>query len=177
MLKKYILSGLILGLGFCPSFYSFCQKEEESTLIAREGKQVRRDTVAIEAYAIHNILRVNVEARMYSERPKISKVLLVGPKIGRMTYYRKEEIPINLEEKTPYLISKKGGLFSSRDNTEEKDPKGTLTHELFEFKVPGKIVSGKKYELWVYIEGKNSAASSRPQRFSFNLPNFTDYFK
>lgn len=175
MFRKFLILALF-GLGLCSGYTRAQDSESQPRLVLREGKQVRDDTVAVEITVFEDIIQARIEVRMLRERPKISNVLLVGPKLGRMIYTRKEEIPVSLEEGDPYLVSEKGGIFSSRNKKEYKNPKGTLTAELFQFKVPlEKLVKGKKYQLWVDVEGKNSAGKT-PLKFKFDLPDLAAFF-
>ena len=153
-------------------------KEQEAkgkTLIIREGKQVRDNIVAIEAYYLGGgILEVVVEARMRSQRPRIRNILVVGPRLGRLRHAAKEEIPVTVEEDQAYPVTKKGGLFSFGNKTKVKKLKGSLTKELFQFKIPrDKIISGKRYQLWVDLESKNKGGD-RPTKFKFNLEKLAE---
>ena len=152
--------------------HSFAQ---EKTLVIREGKQVRRDIVALEGYLINNILEVAVEVRMYGERPKITNVALVGPGLGRLSYTVKEEIPLSLEEEEPYEIRKEGGIITTSKKKKTKKPTGTVTKELFKIKVPPKkILPDREYQLWVDVKSKTRDA--RPQKFKFKLKDFSEIF-
>ncbi len=150
-----------------------CLAEKE--LILREGKQVRDDVVAVEVYVVENILEVRVEVRMYSQRPKITNVMLVGPRIGRLSSDLKEEIPLALKEDDPYLVRSEGGVVSSGEKRKKKKLKGTVAKELFKIKVPWeKIVPDKRYQLWVDVESK-TRGGGRPQKYRFNLENFSQH--
>ncbi len=150
-----------------------CSWAQDKVLVIREAKQVRRDIVAVEGYLVDAILEVSVEVRMYGERPKITNVALVGPGVGRLSYSAKEEIPITLEEEEPYEITKEGGFIKTSKRTRTDTPSGTMTKELFKIKVPSeKILSGKKYELWIDIKSKTK--DTRSQKFKFELKDFSE---
>ncbi len=177
MIKR--VSFVIVAIAFVCILSSkvFSQQQDsvKAGLVLREGKQVRNDTVAVEVYVVDGILEVRVEVRMYSERPKIKNVMLVGPRVGRLSYDLKEEIPLILEEEDPYLIRSEGGVISRGEKKKYKKPKGTLTKELFKIKVPWeKIVPDKRYQLWVDVESK-TRGGERPKKFRFNLEKFSQY--
>lgn len=147
----------------------------EQILILREGKQVKNNVVAVEAYRVGDILEAKVEVRMYSERPRITNVMLAGPGIGRVSYELKKEIPLTLDEEDPYIITKEDGIISLGSRKKKKKPKGTLTKESFKIKVPwNKIIAGKRYQLWVDVESKTQPGQ-RPQKFRFNIENLAQY--
>lgn len=175
-MKKLFLLMLSFLIASLSASYGYSQEIEETdkVLIIREAKQVRRDIVAIEGWLSGEILEVRVEVRMYSERPKIGNVALVGPGIGRLSYIRKEEIPLSLEEADPYQITKKGGLLSFGKKKRTEKPKGTLTQELFKIKIPvNKIIPGKNYQIWVDVESKTTAG--RAQKHKFKLKDFSKF--
>jgi len=174
------LFSLLATLGILFFFLSFSYSQDqdqlEKKLIIREGKQVRDNIVAIEAYRIGDVLEVKVEVRMYAQRPRIKNVLIVGPKIGRISYKRKEELPLRFEEEDPYPITKERGILSFRRRSKVKQPKGTMTKELFKIDVPwDKIVEGKRYQLWVDVESKTRG--QRPLKFRFDLNNLLEVAK
>jgi len=171
-----LLAALSILFSFPSLSFSQDHNQPEKKFIIREGKQVRDNVVAIEAYRIGDILEVKVEARMYAQRPRIKNVLIVGPRIGRVSYKRKEEIPLEFEEEDPYLITKERGILSLRKRSKTKQPKGTMTKELFKIDVPwDKIVEGKRYQLWVDVESKTSG--QRPLKFRFDLDNLSEVAK
>ncbi len=111
---------------------------------------------------------------MYSHRPKINNILLVGPRIGRLQHAAKEEIPVSIEEEKAYPVTKKGGLLSFGDKTEVKKLEGALTKEPFKIKIPqDRIIPGKRYQLWVYLESK-TRGGGRPVKFRFNLEKLAE---
>ena len=168
-MRRFIVVTLfLLLLSVCG--ISFSQGEEvfEKTLVLREAKQLKKTKVGIEAYLLEDILEVAVEVRMYAERPKIVMVMLTGPGIGRVYHKTKEDIPVSLEEDDPYLVTKLDGEISFSKRTKEKKLRGTLTKELYKFKVPvKKIKKGKRYQLWVEVESKRKGG--RIPKFKFDL--------
>lgn len=168
--KRLIFLSVVIFILSCILNYSYAGQSDISgpALVIREGKQLKKTTVAVEGYLYDGILEVKVEARMYAERPKIIDVMLVGPRLGRVHYKTREDIPVSLEEEDPYLITKVDGLISFSNRTKDKVPKGTLTKELFKIKVPvEKIQPGKRYQLWVEVESKRRGG--RFPKFKFNL--------
>lgn len=171
-----LLAVLSILLFFPSHSHSQDQNHSKNKLIIREGKQVRDNVVVIEAYRIGDVLEVKVEARMYAQRPRIKNVLIVGPRLGRISYKRKEELPLKFEEEDPYLITKERGILSPRKRSKVKQPKGTMTKELFKIDVPwDKIVEGKRYQLWVDVESKTSG--QKPLKFKFDLNNLSEVAK
>jgi hypothetical protein len=163
----------VILLGGLKCSWAKDQDASDKVLAIREAKQVRKDIVAVEGYLNDDILEVAVEVRMYGQRPKIINVALVGPGVGRLSYSVKEEIPVTLEEEDPYEITKEGGLIKTSKRTRTDNPTGALTKELFKIKVPSKkIITGKKYQLWVDIKSKTQ--DSRPQKFKFDLKDFPE---
>ncbi len=174
--KTFIFLFLVSFIVLTP----FAGAKEESNLskrvlVIREGRQIRRDIVAVEASILDGIMDVKVEARMLRERPKISNVLLVGPRIGRVYYETKRVLPPIIEEEEPYPIRIAGGLISFGEKTETKKPKGTLAKELFKIRVPvKKIIPGKRYQIWVVLESKTRGGQGG-EKFKFNLDNFSSF--
>ena len=149
---------------------SYGQTEDYSQekLIIREGKQFKKNAVAVEGYLIGDIFEVKVEARMHAERPKIHSVFLKGAGIGRLSYTTREDVPVSIEEEDPYEVNTKRTMLS-RKKTKVKRLKGAVTKELFKFKLPtDKFVAGKPYQLWVEIISKTRGGGA-PQKFKFDL--------
>lgn len=175
MKKLIILSAIVHIFLMVPCFF-YGQEDEssEKVILIREAKQVRQNIVAVEAYRIGEILEVKIKARMYSERPRIKNVLIVGPRLGRLSYKRKEELTLEFEEDKPFPTTKKGGFISFGKKKKTKQPEGTLTQELFRFQFPWeKIVPKKRYQLWVDIESK-TRGGDRPMKFRFDLEKIHD---
>ena len=167
-LKQPII--FLLSILFAGSFICFAQEDSSSQgiLLIREGKQLKKTTVAVEGYLYNDILQVQVEVRMYAERPKIVDVVFTGPKLGRIHYNTRQDLPITLKEEDPYNITRVDGMISFGKRTRVKKPKGTLTKELFRIKLPvDKIISGKLYQLWVEVESKRRGG--RIPKFKFDL--------
>jgi len=174
-MKKNLILIILISLFVFSPYLSVQSQNEEKTPVIREGKKVRNTVVAVDGYFLNNIFEVAVEVRMYSERPRITNVLIVGPKLGRLPYKRKEEIPLKMEEREAYSISEEGGVVSFGKKTKTTKTKGTLNEELFKFEIPwDKIVPGKKYQLWVDVESK-SRGGDRPQKFRFDIKDFAQF--
>ena len=167
-IRRHILFSL--SVFFFSSFVCYAQNDVVSSdrLLIREGKQLKKTTVAVEGYLYNDILQVQVEVRMYAQRPKIIDVSLTGPKLGKIHYKTRQDLPVTLEEEDPYNITRVDGEISFKKRTKVKKPKGTLTKELFKIKVPvDKIIPGKRYQLWVEVESKRQAG--RIPKFKFDL--------
>lgn len=149
------------------------QDDTGRVFVVREAKDFRTTGVAIEGYLVHDIFEVKVEARMYAERPKISTVKVVGPKLGSQSFQAKEAILAGIEEEEPFETTQQQGIlrvFDKRKKT--KKLKGTVTKELFKIKIPAdKIVEGKRYWLWVYVESKTQGGHA--DTFKFELKDFS----
>jgi len=157
--------------------FSFAQEQEnkEKILIIKEGQEVRENVVAVEAYYLgEGVLEVAVEARMQRQRPKISNILVVGPRLGRLRHAAKEEIPVSLKEEKAYPVTREGGILSTGDKTEVKQLQGTEVKEIYKFKIPkDKIIPGKRYQLWIDLESK-TRGGDRPMKFKFNLEKLNE---
>ena len=152
--------------------YPDTESASGKVLVIREGKEIQKKTVVVEAYLKGDILEVEVGARILRERPKIHNLLLVGPGIGRVHYTTSEIVPPSTEEEAPYPITRSGGLVSFGEKTEVKYPKGALSKRRFDIEVPvDKLVAGGKYELWVDLRSK-TRGGSRGKKFEFLLENF-----
>jgi len=107
---------------------------------------------------------------MYSTKPRIYNIILVGPKIGRLSPKEKQVLyPQAGEEETAFLTENTNpGLISFGKKTKEKKLKGTLTKELFRFKIPvDQIMPDRRYELRIEIESMQSAGQGK--KFTFKL--------
>lgn len=174
MKKFFILAGALYFLLEITCFSYGQDDKAPKQLLLRQAMQVEQNIVAVEAYCIGDILEVKVRVRMYSERPKITNVLIVGPKLGRLSYKRKKDLPLDFKDEEPYPAVKKGGFISFGKKQKIKQPEGTLTQELFKFEVPWKkIVLNKHYQLWVDIESK-TRGGRRPMKFKFDLDKIHD---
>lgn len=173
-MRVICIIGLICFIG-TGVFVSYPEQETTgSILVIREGKQLKKTTVAVDVRLIEDVLKIKVETRMHAERPKITDVILVGPGIGRVHYVTREDVPPSVEEEEPYPITKEDGFITFRKRTKLKTPKGTLAKELFKLKVPvEKIVPGKRYQLWVEVESK-AKRGKKSKKFKFNLENLAE---
>ena len=175
-MKRFFALVAIVGILFsCQYCYGQVEEEveEERILVLREAKLFRKDSVAVEAYLIDDILEVKVEARMYAKKPRINNVLLVGPRIGRLPYITKETIHKKIEEDDPYEVTKQHGLIVFEKRKKERKLKGTATREFYRLRIPKeKIVPGKRYRLWVEIESQTRGDDK--QKFKFNIENLSE---
>jgi len=174
MQKKFLL-GIIIYLLISAINFSFAQEENstERIPILREAKQYRETTVAVDAYLIGNNLEVTVLARMYGTKPKIYNVIVVGPKIGRMSPQTKEILYPTVEEEGLYPMTKPDGFLGLTKKTKMEKTKGTLTKELVKFKIPSdRVISGRRYQLWVKVESLQ--AGGEEKEFKFELKNLAE---
>jgi hypothetical protein len=164
---------LVLLSVFSKSFIISAQ-EEEKTLLLREAKQSRKTTVAVEAYLIDkHIVEVKVIARMYAQKPRIYNVIIVGPRLGRISPLTRETLKLGLEPQEPFPTKERKGFISFGPREKEKQPKGRLTQEVLKFKIPvHKLIPGKCYQLWVKIE--SMAKGGKIQNFKFDIPDFAE---
>ncbi|MBL7130373.1 MAG: hypothetical protein ISS45_03070 [Candidatus Omnitrophica bacterium] len=139
----------------------------------REAKLYRKDSVAVDAHLIDDVLEIMVEARMYAQKPRINDVLVRGSKLGGLHYKTRKTIVATVEEEDPYEVTKEEGWIVFGKRKKVRELKGTLTKELFKLKIPKeKIVCGKRYQLWVEVESKTEGG--RAQKFKFNLEGFPE---
>ncbi len=169
-MKKIFVLALILGV--LVSFLNLSHAEEKTRqriLVVREAKQHRITTVAVEAYLISDVLEVVVGARIHAQKPKILDVVLRGPGLGRRVHYKaKETLYATTQEEDPYSITKLDGMIAFGKRTKTKKPKGRLTRELFKLQIPtDRVVSGKRYQIWVDIESMEKAGMG--ERFKFDI--------
>lgn len=170
MLKRYLVILITIFCGFF-SIAGFCQEEKgdsERLMILREAEQKIGGSVAVEAYLIGDILEVRVVARTYGAKPKIENTILVGPKLGRLSPKVKRTVYASEEEEEPFLTKETAGLLGFGEKKEAKKLKGTLSRELYKFKLPtDKILPGKNYELRIVVGRMQEV--KEPLRFKFKL--------
>lgn len=136
-----------------------------------EARQYGKASVSVEAYLKDLILEVTVSARVYADRPKIDNVIVVGPRLGRLSAKAKTSLFATEEDEEEPEVTESRGLlgFGSRSTARKK--KGVLVKERYKFKIPPKkIVSGKRYELRVKIDSPK--IDSKSIRFKFELKDF-----
>ena len=176
MRKLFILT-VIAGFLLSVSNFLYAQEQEEEAgveeriYVLREAKEDRKTTVAVGVYLLDDILEVKVIVRMYAEKPKIYNLLIVGPKLGRLSCKTRKELLATMEEEEPYPTSKRGGFILFAQKNKDKKAKGTLIKELFRFNIPkDKIIPGKRYQLWVSVDSKTRGGGV-PLKFKFDLKN------
>jgi len=151
---------------------SYAGEAGKRKLILRQAQEVGKTSVAVEAYLAGDVLEVTAYARMYGTRPKIYNLILVGPKLGRLSaqakrtvYPKSEETEADLTFPTTKMDS---GIISFSKKTKDKKSEGALTRELYGFKIPvDKIVPGKRYELRILIEGMQNTGQKVSFKFEF----------
>jgi len=173
MIKRY----LILTMIFCGflSFAGFCQEQKagERLLVLREAEQQGRGSVAVEAYFVDGILEVTVEARTNGAKPIIENTVLVGPKLGRLSAKVKRTVYAREEEEGPFLTKEAGGLLGPGEKKNMKKLTGTLSRELYKFKIPNDmILPGKDYELRIAVGTMQE--SREEMRFEFTLKGLAE---
>jgi len=142
----------------------------EKVPVIREAAEKRGNSVAVEAYLIGDILEVRVSVRMPNARPKINNVIVVGPKIGRISPDEIEQVYAGLEEEAPYRTTKRSGFISFESRTATKKLKGTVVRKLYRFKMDReKIVSDGLYQLWIKIKEEGSRRKGRITPYKFDL--------
>lgn len=153
----------VSGLTYC-----FAQGAEEGILILREAKQYGKTNVSAQAYLKDDILEVRVGARVYGDKPKIDNVLVVGPKLGRLSAKAKTTIYASEEAEAEIAVSESRGVLGFGARSEVRKKKGVLVREQYKFKIPKeKMVSGKRYELRIKIDSPK--IDSKSIRFKFLL--------
>ena len=142
---------------------------DDKILVIREAKEHGKTAVAVEGYLLgEDVLEVKVIARMRRTKPRIYNVIFVGPGVGRVVPIAKETIYDTLVEEEPFETTRQTGFISFGDRTEDKKSKGTLTRELFQFRIPtSRIKEGKKYQLWIKVQGMQRDV--KEESFKFNL--------
>jgi hypothetical protein len=171
MRRNFILLIIWGVLIFLSGFTYAEEKSNKRILVIRQAKQDRKTTVAVEAYLINDILEVTVIARMYAAKPRIYNVILVGPKLGRISPKTRKTLLSTIEEEAPFPTSERRGFISFSKKTKNKKAKGTLTKELVKFEIPTeKIIPDRRYQLWIKVESMRKGG--KIQGFKFNLENF-----
>ncbi|MFC1514594.1 hypothetical protein ACFL5X_01665 [Candidatus Omnitrophota bacterium] len=169
-----LLAVFLLSTGVCFG-QPLARPREEKILVVREGKQLKKTTVTVEGYLVDDILDVTVGVRMPSDRAKINKFYLTGPGLGKIHYAARTVVPPSVDDvdEEPFPVTKVDGMIMFGDRTREKTPKGRLTKESFQLKVPiDKIKPGKRYELVVDVESQEKA--QRIPKFKFHLQGFAE---
>ncbi len=176
-LKFSIFSGLLFL--FCLSIVGLevnAQEKDDAgrLLVLREAKQHRKTSVAVEAYLLDNILEATVIARMDAAKPRIFSVIIVGPKLGRVSAKERKTLFSAVEdEETIFSTEDKGAFIRFSKSREDRELKGTLTRELHKFRIPvEKILPNKRYQLWVKVESMQDPG--RIDNFKFDLENFSE---
>ena len=138
--------------------------------VIREAEEKRDSSVAVEAYLIGDILEVKVSVRMPNARPKIDNVIVVGPRIGRISPDTIEQIYAGLEEEASYRTTKRSGFISFEDRTTTKKLKGTVVRKSYRFKMDReKIISDGLYQLWIKIKEEGLSKKGRITPYKFDL--------
>jgi len=155
---------------------SYAEEAGESKLILRQAQEVGKTSVAVVAYLTKDVLGTTVYARMYGAKPRIYNVILVGPKLGRLSAQSKETIYPKAEETDADLTFSTtkldSGIISFSKKTKDKKSAGALTRELHKFKIPvNKILPGKRYELRILIEAMQNPGQK--ESFKFELKDLT----
>jgi hypothetical protein len=169
---KKLACGWLIAIFISSLTYCFAKEQpEEGILILSEARQYGKASVSVEAYLKDLILEVTVSARVYADRPKIDNVIVVGPRLGRLSAKAKTSLFATEEDEEEPEVTESRGLlgFGSRSTARKK--KGVLVKERYKFKIPPKkIVSGKRYELRVKIDSPK--IDSKSIRFKFELKDF-----
>ena len=167
------------------AFYSYGQDEtikegrgnteeefSKEVFVIREAKDFRDVEAAVEGFLIDNIFEVLVEARLIQQRPRISYVAVVGPKLGRKSFETKRSVLKGIEEDMPFETTEEQGVFRLfGKRKKERKLKGTVTKEIFQIRIPAeKIKNKKRYWLWVYVESKQQGSTIH--KFKFELKDF-----
>jgi len=177
-MKKLLLASLsVLFLGyFVVTVYA-----QERVLVLRQAEEYRKDVVAVEAYLEDNIMEVTVTARMPKTRPDIHNVIIVGPKLGRLSPESKQTMrqTVESDDEEPYSTKERGAFISFSKKEKTRKSKGRLARELMFFEIPrDRIVKDKKYKLWVLIKSEQEAGyrqkGGRPVTFKFDLENLPE---
>jgi hypothetical protein len=167
----YFILGILLFIGgIC-----YAQADPQGALVIRQGKQLKKIVVTVEAYLVGDILEITAGVRKRGERIKINGVALQGPRIGKIHYRSRKRLPPSVEDEDeePYPVTKVDGLIMFGNRTKEKIPQGRLNKALFKLKVPtDKIVRGKPYELIVDVESEEKR--TRIPKFRFELEDFAE---
>lgn len=170
---------LVAGICSLVFVFSYAEDEMERKLVLRQAQKQGNTSVAVEAYLIGDILETTVYVRMYSSKPKIFNILLVGPKLGRLSPRSKTTLYPKVEEQEADLTFPttdiRGGHIRFSKRTEEKVSQGRLTRELAKFKIPRKrILAKRRYELRILVESMQR--SGQTEYFRFPLKDFAQLF-
>ena len=165
MKKGFIVAGVVVLI----SLLSISEvASEEKVLVLRQAREERGGAAMVEVHLVGNVLEAKVSIRMFRTKPKIANVILVGPKIGRMSPTSIKEILATLEDEAPYETIKRGGFITFDENKKTKDLQGTVVRKMFKFKIPPeKIIPGGKYQLWV--KSKEEGYNRRGKRLSYKF--------
>ncbi len=175
-MRRIFILLTIGGILFSGLTFSCAQEEDAKQILVLRKAQERQNTVvAVEAYLINDILEVTVIASMYATRPRIYNLILVGPRLGRLSPKEKESLYPKAEDKEMDFPTEdmQGRLIRFSKKIKEKKVKGTLTKELFKFKIPAdRIIPNKRYELRIEVESMQRPG--QPERFRFELKNLPE---
>ncbi|MFC1658822.1 hypothetical protein ACFL1D_05510 [Candidatus Omnitrophota bacterium] len=152
------------------------EEATERILVIEEAKERTKCAVAVEVYLIDDILEVTAIAKMYTAKPLIHKVLVVGSKLGRLSPQERQTLYPKAEDQEAFYKTKdiEGGIIRLKKREKKKKLKeGALTKELIRFKIPtDKIVKKKRYQLWVKIESLQRGGQF--ESFKFELKDFPE---
>lgn len=182
MNKKTLMLSLLIGLVVSTAAGLYAQ---EKIQVIREAQEYSNNRVAVTGNLTNDIFEVTVIARMKRTKPRIHNVIVVGPKLGRLSCETKENLVATTEEDDPFLTKRKDKGFinfgkdekakTSEEISESNVHRGRVTKALYMFRIPrDRIKKDKKYKLWVQIE--SSQRGGKYKTFKFDLENFADYF-
>lgn len=142
----------------------------DKELVIREAEELRKNAVAVEAYLVDDILEAKISVRIFRARPKIHNVIVVGPKLGRISPIEIEQLFATTEEEPPYETKERGGFISFSDDTKTKSLKGTVVRKMFKFKIPPeKIVEDGHYQIWVKVKEEGHGRQGKMTSYKFDL--------
>ena len=167
-MRTFLLSAIIAVTLSASVSYA---DDSQRVLVLRQARQHKKTSAAIEAYLIGNVLEVKVIARMYATKPRIFSLILVGPGIGRISAKERKMVFARAkDENLSFPTEERKGFISFSARTKDKKLKGTLTRELHKIEIPvDKIKSGKRYQLWVKLEGMRAGTGGKLRTFKFDL--------
>lgn len=173
-MKRNFILFILFGIVISSFGLSQAEPEDaEKVLVIKEAQKQDETFAAVEAYLQDNILEVTVIARMYATKPKIENVIVVGPKLGRLSPEMKQTLLATTEEDGAFETTEASGLFGFGKKKRTKEMIGALTRALYKFKIPReKIVSGKRYELRIRVESMQGTAAFA--RFKFYLKDLPE---
>ena len=176
MLRKLFSLAIIVSIALL--YTHVYAQDAERKLVLRQAQESGDTTVALEAYLVGDILEATVYARMYHTKPKIFNIILVGPKIGRLSPRSKEIVYPKAEEGEDIIFPTtdvKGGHIRFSNRTEDKAAKGILTREMARFKVPTKkIMANRGYQIRIVVESMQNPG--KQENFTFVLKDFAQFF-